>query len=64
MAADKWLEAELAELNEAEQIIQQTMSDFAPMTNGDITKGMNIEQYQIYSEWTELLSECADVDRI
>ena len=39
MAADKWLEAELAELNEAEQIIQQAMSDFLPVVNGDANKG-------------------------
>jgi len=39
MAADKWLEAELAELNEAEQIIQQTMSDFIPVVNGHESKG-------------------------
>ena len=30
MAAESWLEDELAELDEAEQFIQQTMSEFVP----------------------------------
>lgn len=35
MAADKWLAAELAELDEAELIIQQAMSDFLPAPKND-----------------------------
>ena len=38
MAAEKWLEEELAELDQAEQFIQQSMSDFLPTVNGDDAK--------------------------
>ena len=38
MAANSWLESELADLDEAEKFIQQTMSDFIP--SGSSIPGM------------------------
>ena len=52
MAADKWLEDELAELDEAELLIQQAMSDFLPNSkNTSEGKGKNFVCYfDVYSK--------------